>query len=254
MPEQKETRLIKPDFVAEFRRRLNAITPLSEQAGKYEAFAFWSLGIFNVKRKGVAVLFAFDDATDTVPDFWIEDPNSIDNDYPHSMATENLDNFLFYNAPHLLNSFVNKGHGYIYQDREGKLYFEPSVEYIEFEIEQSKEFADSVGSEKWLNLLRTYKVEAILGLFRLSDKEKEEGIKSRLALNQKIASKIREDEFLMNLAKRNGLTITQYLRLRCLGKTADEQVQRAVKSGESIVLFDKNQLAKEIKEDPAENI
>ncbi|MCL5113856.1 MAG: hypothetical protein M1372_01655 [Patescibacteria group bacterium] len=253
--EQRESQLVKPDFVGEFNRRLQAIKPLSEEEGKHEAFDLRDIGINNVKRKGVAVLFSFDKNLAIVPDIWVEDYTSIDDDYPHSVGETRLNNYLGQNAPHLISSFVITGHGYVYQDREDKLFLEPTVEYIESEIEQYRDYGKSnIPLETWEELLKNYGVEAIIGLFSLTDQEKEKGIRSKLVLSQEIAAKIRKDFFLLSVAKKHELTNTEFLRLRALAMSADEEMFRAAESGESIVLLDKNKLARKIKEDRAGNL
>lgn len=143
---------------------------------------------------------------------WIENPDDIENkDFPHSELDRSFEQFLKRN--NLLGFRVASCT--IIQDKEDKRYLllDPrGIIKVNSELRRSLSKIESY----WTQLAVDYRIEAIIGEYKRENAmDNPDHIK---IIDSDLIGRLREAQYLLSIAQRYKMTISQYLRLRILSE------------------------------------
>ncbi len=218
MRESKET---LPDFLKIFNERLQSIEPATGEDAKGLATWYDDPEITEIRREVPAVFFDSNNLEQFAPpvDIWIENSDNLDrtSHYIHDQVVEKLGKFLGKNTmPYLLA-------GYILENSKGERFLvldDIRAGGVRSNIERHEEFG---GQEDLalLDVLNKYKISKVV---KKTSKKIVSGDttswvgSSEEVIEKSMLDKRREDMALINIAKKHGMTNSQYLRLVTLAK------------------------------------
>lgn len=161
-------------------------------------------------------------------DIWIEDPKDLDmsSHWIHEQVTEKLAEFIDKpTMPHLLS-------GYVLESGNGMRYLvldNPRAGIVKSNLEYTKNFHRRDGFAI-LDVLNKYNISKVIEKYTKIIKSEDSIMStgsSREVIGKSMLDKRREDMFFINLARKHGMTNSQYLRLKILAKSLFEAGQQA---------------------------
>lgn len=213
-------KLRRTNFKKIFDRKLASIVSFSEEEGKDEADDLKKVGIEQVKRKGVGIIFPRAYFGDFKFELWIEDPKDIQNDiYSHDEVCDQLEKFLggvpFRPFWRISTSIIENplGEKFLLTDC---LWTNSILNHLSWK---------SFLSERLKDIIARYNLSKIIGTFksvRHDEYGSWKGFSSGVVMENDLLGKRREDNYLFNLARQFDLTYLQLMRLRILSLSAKE--------------------------------
>lgn len=206
----------------EFTHKINAFVPLSPQDGKDEAWRLNGIGITQAKFRAPTCIFIYN--PDQHPEFpryelWVKDPKTLIERYqPHWEVREELDEFARQNNFTTDNIPLS---GYVLQDDKDKLHL--TVDPYTAKDLGSRFTSDDWLRKSWTRLVEAYGISTIFGNIPFTNTFEKDGMIHSTndvivtkVVDQDLIGQIREDNFLGEIAIRNQMTNSQYLRLQLL--------------------------------------
>lgn len=238
-----ETKEALPDFLQIFNERLQKIEPATGEDAKGMASWYKDPEILEIAKEAPVVFFDPNNLVFFAPptDIWIENRENLDKSshYMHDQVMDKLTRFLGTNKmPDLVG-------GYILEDSNGMRYIvldQPRSRILRFRIESGTNNEERQDLAI-LDVLNKYKISKVIEKTSTTIRN-EEGSRttgsSQEVVGKSMLDKRREDIALINLARKHGMTNSQYLRLKILADTL-------FKAGKQVSL---DEIAKSIVKDP----
>lgn len=226
MPRKESAQI--SEIRGEFHRRLTAITQLTSQAGRDEAWRLNGIGITQVKFRAPVCVYSFESEKHfDYPrlEIWVEDPKNItDHRQPHWEARDHLGDFAKAKGFNFGQLPVS---GYIFQDNSNRLLL--SVDHY-----TAQDLAKGIQSDEWKrkgwsNLIENYGLAMIFGNIPYDEVYQKDGFTHSVhgvtvtnVLDYDLVGQIREDNFLRDFARRYQMTNWQFMRFRLLTSGAKD--------------------------------
>ena len=221
----RESKEAPPDFLKIFNERLQGIKPKIGQDAKDLATWYKDPKITEIAKEVPAVFFNPNNLVEFTPptDIWIEDPKNLDTEshYIHDQVTRRLAEFLkTKEVPFCLPGYILES-----GDKTRYLILERTrVKFAKDMLKRSKKHGKPEGVAI-LDVLNRYEISRVLEKTSIEDEDSTSlAGSSRTVIG--MLDKRREDIALINLARKHGMTNSQYLRLKILAKSLFEARQQ----------------------------